>query len=38
MSKHICCECGNGYYCKCGRPCGYENSQNYCLKCRMKPD
>jgi len=39
MSKHICFECGNGYYCKCGNPCGYEDSKKvYCGKCRSKAD
>lgn len=36
MSKHICAECGKGYYCNCGRPCGYEKEKNYCKKCRFK--
>jgi len=37
MSKHNCVECGNGFYCKCGNPCGYENEKNYCEKCRFRP-
>jgi len=33
--KHVCKKCGNGYYCNCGNPCGYENEDNYCYKCRF---
>lgn len=36
MSKHVCAECGKGFYCKCGNPCGYQDQKNYCGRCRTK--